>query len=54
MNWRLPVWFVFQAQRYLLGGIEQLIMNHEATLLPKAAHVIKRLYDYDIVEEEVR
>ncbi|KAF8383890.1 hypothetical protein PRIPAC_73032 [Pristionchus pacificus] len=41
-----------KAQRYLLGGIEQLIMNHEATLLPKAAHVIKRLYDYDIVEEE--
>ncbi|GMT08736.1 hypothetical protein PFISCL1PPCAC_33 [Pristionchus fissidentatus] len=41
-----------KAQRYLLGGIEQLIMNHESTLLPKAAHVIKRLYDYDIVEEE--
>ncbi|GMR56774.1 hypothetical protein PMAYCL1PPCAC_26969 [Pristionchus mayeri] len=41
-----------KAQRYLLGGIEQLIMNNEDKLLLKAAHVIKRLYDYDIVEEE--
>ncbi|GMS78189.1 hypothetical protein PENTCL1PPCAC_364, partial [Pristionchus entomophagus] len=41
-----------RAQRYLLGGIEQLIMAHEAALLPKAAHIVKRLYDYDIVEEE--
>lgn len=41
-----------KAQRYLLGGIEQLIMKHEAVLLPKAAHIIKGLYDNDICEEE--
>ncbi|KAK6767118.1 hypothetical protein RB195_026487 [Necator americanus] len=41
-----------KAQRYLLGGIEQLIIKHEAILLPKAAHIIKALYDNDICEEE--
>ncbi|KAE9413275.1 hypothetical protein Angca_007839 [Angiostrongylus cantonensis] len=41
-----------KAQRYLLGGIEQLIIKHEAVLLPKAAHIIKGLYDNDICEEE--
>ncbi|KHJ94425.1 domain found in IF2B/IF5 [Oesophagostomum dentatum] len=41
-----------RAQRYLLGGIEQLIMKHEDILLPKAPHIIKALYDNDICEEE--
>lgn len=41
-----------KAQRYLMGGIEQLIMKHEAVLLPKTAHIIKALYDQDICEEE--
>lgn len=42
-----------KAQRHLLGGIEQLIAKHVDTLLPKSAHIIKALYDNDIVEEEV-
>uniref|UniRef100_A0A1I7XFG9 Eukaryotic translation initiation factor 5 n=1 Tax=Heterorhabditis bacteriophora TaxID=37862 RepID=A0A1I7XFG9_HETBA len=41
-----------KAQRYLMGGIEQLINRHEDVLLAKAAHIIKALYDTDIVEEE--
>lgn len=41
-----------KAQRYLLGGIEQLIMKYESVLMEKAAHIIKALYDNDIVEEE--
>lgn len=42
-----------KAQRYLLGGVEQLIVKHEGILLTKAAHIIKKLYDEDIVVEEV-
>lgn len=40
-----------RAQRYLLGGIEQLIEKNPE-LLPRAAHVIKALYDEDICQEE--
>ncbi|KAI6230187.1 Eukaryotic translation initiation factor 5 [Aphelenchoides fujianensis] len=40
-----------RAQRYLLGGIEQLIQKNPE-LLPRAAHVIKALYDNDLCEEE--
>lgn len=42
-----------KAQRHLLGGIEQLISKHFDTLFPKSAHIIKALYDNDVVEEEV-
>uniref|UniRef100_A0A8R1Y0Z8 Eukaryotic translation initiation factor 5 n=1 Tax=Onchocerca volvulus TaxID=6282 RepID=A0A8R1Y0Z8_ONCVO len=42
-----------KAQRHLLGGIEQLISKHFDILLPKSAHIIKALYDTDVVEEEV-
>ncbi|VDO26852.1 unnamed protein product [Brugia timori] len=42
-----------KAQRHLLGGIEQLISKHLDTLFPKSAHIIKALYDNDVVEEEV-
>ncbi|EJW70144.1 hypothetical protein WUBG_18946, partial [Wuchereria bancrofti] len=41
-----------KAQRHLLGGIEQLISKHLDTLFPKSAHIIKALYDNDVVEEE--
>lgn len=41
-----------KAQRYLLGGIEQVIAKHENLLMAKSAHVIKALYDNDICEEE--
>lgn len=44
-----------RAQKNLLKGIEILIglTEHRATLMPKVAHVLKSLYDSDIVEEEV-
>ncbi|XP_046558047.1 eukaryotic translation initiation factor 5-like [Haliotis rubra] len=43
-----------KAQKYLLGGLEQLVGNvHKETLLPKMPHILKALYDSDILEEEV-
>ena len=43
-----------KAQRYLLGGIEMLVGDvHKATLLPKVPHILKELYDCDILEEEM-
>ncbi|KAK8783657.1 eukaryotic translation initiation factor 5 [Amblyomma americanum] len=42
-----------RAQRYLLGGIEQVVREHSAALLPRVPHILKLLYDHDIVEEEV-
>lgn len=43
-----------KAQKYLLGGIEQLVGNvHKEELLPKVPHILKALYDLDIVDEEV-
>lgn len=41
-----------RAQKYLLGGVEQLIQTHKDVLLPKTAHIIKALYDEDICSEE--
>lgn len=41
-----------RAQRYLLGGLEQLIIDHKDVLLPKTAHILKAFYDEDIVEED--
>ncbi|KAI1720523.1 domain found in IF2B/IF5 domain-containing protein [Ditylenchus destructor] len=41
-----------KAQRYLLGGIEHVIYDNKDILLPKTAHIMKALYDADIVEEE--
>lgn len=43
-----------KAQKYLLGGVEQLVGNvHKEALLAKVPHILKELYDMDIVEEEV-
>ena len=39
-----------RAQKYLLGGIEQLIQTHKDVLLPKTAHIMKALYDEDTVD----
>ncbi|CAI5452319.1 unnamed protein product [Caenorhabditis angaria] len=41
-----------KAQRYLMGGIEQVIQKHENVLLAKSAHIIKELYDSDVCTEE--
>lgn len=43
-----------KAQKYLMGGVEQLVGNvYKDSLLPKVPHIFKELYDNDIVDEEV-
>lgn len=42
-----------KAQKSLLGGVECVVQLHQDTLLPKVAHILKTLYDLDILEEEV-
>ena len=43
-----------KAQRYLLGAYEMLIgKSFPIQLLPKAAHILKAMYDNDLVEEEI-
>ncbi|KAL4237466.1 Eukaryotic translation initiation factor 5A-1 [Mactra antiquata] len=42
-----------KGQKYMLGGIEQLINVHKDVLLPKVPHIFKDLYEADIIEEEV-
>lgn len=41
-----------KAQKYLLGGIEQLINKYKDVLLPKSALILKKLYDEDICMED--
>jgi translation initiation factor 5 len=43
---------VFEAERHLLGGIEQLISRNKDALLAKTPVILKALYDLDIVSEE--
>lgn len=43
-----------KAQKYLLGGLEQLVGKvHKNVLLPKIPHILKAFYDNDILDEEV-
>lgn len=42
-----------KAQKYLLGGIEKTVEVHEAVLMPRVPHILKALYEEDILEEEV-
>lgn len=42
-----------KAQKYLLGGLEQVINLHKDTLISKVPHILKVFYDADILEEEV-
>jgi len=42
-----------KAQKYLLGGFEQLINMYHENLMPKVPHILKAFYDNDILEEEV-
>lgn len=42
-----------KAQRYLIGGIEQVIALHKDKLLPKVAGIFKLFYDADILDEKV-
>nr|CAD7454475.1 unnamed protein product [Timema tahoe] len=41
-----------KAQKYLMGGIEQVIGLHKDVLMPKFAGILKLLYDMDILEEK--
>ncbi|XP_018782811.1 PREDICTED: eukaryotic translation initiation factor 5 [Bactrocera latifrons] len=41
-----------KAQRYLIGGLEQIIALHAAKLMPKVAGIFKLFYDSDILEEK--
>lgn len=42
-----------KAQRYLIGGIEQVIALHKDKLVPKVAGIFKLFYDEDILDEKV-
>lgn len=42
-----------KAQKALLGGVECIIQLNQAALLPKVSHILKGLYDLDLVDEEV-
>ncbi|KAK7863936.1 hypothetical protein R5R35_012446 [Gryllus longicercus] len=42
-----------KAQKYLIGGIEQVIALHKDALLPKVPGILKLFYDTDILEEKV-
>lgn len=42
-----------KTQKYLLGGVEQVIQIHKDLLLPKVPLIFKTLYDEDILDEEV-
>lgn len=42
-----------KAQKYLLGGLEQVIQMHRDTLMKSVPRIFKSLYDCDIIEEEV-
>lgn len=41
-----------KAQRYLMGGLEQVIALHRDTLMAKVPGLLKVLYDLDILGEE--
>lgn len=42
-----------KAQKYLIGGIEQIIALHAAKLMEKTAVIMKLFYDLDLLEEKV-
>jgi translation initiation factor 5 len=42
-----------KAQKYLLGGVEQIIALHADKLMDKAAGILKMFYDLDLLEEKV-
>ncbi|XP_066252104.1 eukaryotic translation initiation factor 5 [Euwallacea similis] len=40
-----------KAQRYLIGGLEQVVVLHKDVLLPRVPALLKLLYDLDILQE---
>jgi len=41
-----------KAQKYLMGGIEKTVESQSAALLPRVPHILKQLFEEDILEEE--
>ncbi|KAM6274198.1 eukaryotic translation initiation factor 5 [Porphyrio hochstetteri] len=42
-----------KAQRYLLHGFECVVAMHQSQLISKIPHILKEMYDADLLEEEV-
>lgn len=42
-----------KAQRYLLHGLECVVAMHQSHLISKIPHILKEMYDADLLEEEV-
>lgn len=42
-----------KAQRYLLHGLECVVAMHQAHLISRIPHILKKMYDADLLEEEV-
>jgi translation initiation factor 5 len=42
-----------KAQKYLLGGVEQIIALHAAKLMDKVAIILKLFYDTDLLDEKI-
>lgn len=42
-----------KAQKYLLGGVENILALHQAKLIEKSAGILKMFYDLDLLEEKV-
>ncbi|XP_037695729.1 eukaryotic translation initiation factor 5-like [Choloepus didactylus] len=42
-----------KAQRYLLHGLEGVVAMHQAQLISKIPHILKEMYDTDLLKEEV-
>ncbi|XP_022094015.1 eukaryotic translation initiation factor 5-like [Acanthaster planci] len=42
-----------KAQKYLLGAFEQLCKEYQDKLMPKVPSLLKKMYDLDLLEEEV-
>uniref|UniRef100_A0A2K6KE28 Eukaryotic translation initiation factor 5 n=1 Tax=Rhinopithecus bieti TaxID=61621 RepID=A0A2K6KE28_RHIBE len=45
--------FLRFSQRYLLHGLECVVAMHQAQLIFKIPHILKEMYDADLLEEEV-
>lgn len=42
-----------KAQKYLMGGLEKTVESQEAALLPRVPHILKEMFETDILDEEV-
>lgn len=42
-----------KAQRYLLHGFECVVAVHQSQLISKIPHILKEMYDADLLEEDI-